>query len=336
MLIHYVEDNQIDAKLMLTMADVDNEIDVTVCRTLEDMQSDQASGPNDYVLLDVYRPDSVSVEDDIARVRAMSSAPIAFITGGEVEDLRVRAIQAGAEGVLNKDVVTSAVLKQVFQNAVARRQAEHVHAAQRIAEERRLWSLQAPLDYLDKGLAILADSISRRPSDPDLGVLIKHFGETTNVVKQAVARGLNDAAPIDTLTERMEHYLDGLAASKRIEVSVGDAWQRMSDVHDEPLTRLGFLHLLEGLLLAAPTGLDMIVDDAPSGDQLNDRRHVLVSMSSPVLLGPQLLFEGPAIEGTFNEAAILAMRLGTLIMGVGPGDISLTERGSTQRLLITL
>lgn len=117
MLFHYVEDNKFDAALLRREFSTSADAKLTVSDSLEDSSPLPCAAALDGILVDVYRPDSTSIEDDIARLRALSSAPIAFVTSGEIHDTRKRAIAAGAEGVFKKSVLSVDFVRQLFSNA---------------------------------------------------------------------------------------------------------------------------------------------------------------------------------------------------------------------------
>ena len=120
---HYIEDDALDALALTGMLNGEGEISLTTSTTLNDFEDWIEGGDLDFVLVDIYRPDSRSFEDEVKRIRAHSNASIFFITGDEAKFYVDDAVDAGAEGILEKEALTADGLLKVLRKAVRARPA---------------------------------------------------------------------------------------------------------------------------------------------------------------------------------------------------------------------
>ena len=121
---HYIEDDALDALALTGMLNGEGDISLTTSTSLNDFEDWIEGGDLDFVLVDIYRPDSRSFEDEVKRIRAFSNAAIFFITGDEAKFYVDDALEVGAEGVLEKEALTAQGLLKVLRKAVKARQED--------------------------------------------------------------------------------------------------------------------------------------------------------------------------------------------------------------------
>lgn len=121
---HYVEDDALDALALTGMLNGEAGISLTTSTSLNDFDDWIVGGDLDFVLVDIYRPDSRSFEEEVKRIRAHSAAVIFFITGDEAKFYVDDAVEVGAEGVLEKEALTATGLQQLLRKAIGARPAE--------------------------------------------------------------------------------------------------------------------------------------------------------------------------------------------------------------------
>ena len=98
----------------------------------------------DCVFLDVMRPDSFSLQDDMDTIRRISPAPVVFVTGGDANKLRGEAVESGADGLLEKKSLSPALMVQTASNAKLRSQIKAAQPAHNVSA--------APLEQFSIGL----------------------------------------------------------------------------------------------------------------------------------------------------------------------------------------
>jgi CheY-like chemotaxis protein len=107
MMGHYVEDDALDALALTGMLGGEDGISLTTSTSLEDFGDWLSGGELDFVLVDIYRPDSLPFEEEIKRIRIHTHAPVFFITGDEAKYYLTDALEVGAKGVLEKEALTA-------------------------------------------------------------------------------------------------------------------------------------------------------------------------------------------------------------------------------------
>ncbi|MGF1544159.1 MAG: hypothetical protein ACFB00_06630 [Parvularculaceae bacterium] len=271
MLFHYVEDNSVDAHLLKRLTDPMDGLAMTTSRSVDDWaesigekRGDGASRPElDGVLIDIYRPDAISIENDIDLVRRICGAPIAFVTGGEIGDLRRRAIDAGAEGVFVKSSLSPAALKDMFQNASERR----LRMARAAAAER----LRDALTYSSGVLRDTVDvAVARRVNVPIPAAF--QASDVADCVLRSLAAYADgdDFTAVTDMLLLLEQRIDRTLRERGVELSIGGPWRAASEIGDDDMTRLGAAHFVLGLCESLSRNEGLVVeasdDDAgPSG-----------------------------------------------------------------------
>jgi DNA-binding NarL/FixJ family response regulator len=82
-------------------------------------------GDVDVVLLDLNLPDSQGIDTVVGARAALPDVPIVVLTGIQDQDVAVRAVQEGAQGLLFKNRVDDKSLKQSIQYAIQRHRIQH-------------------------------------------------------------------------------------------------------------------------------------------------------------------------------------------------------------------
>jgi len=121
MIGHYIEDDALDAFSLMGLINGEGNLAMTTSKSLDDFADWVTPSDVDFVLLDINRPDSRSLEKDVARIRESSSAPIIFITGDEAKYYRKQAILAGGQAVIEKDSLSVQSLQSTLALVVEER-----------------------------------------------------------------------------------------------------------------------------------------------------------------------------------------------------------------------
>ncbi|MEO0398051.1 MAG: response regulator [Pseudomonadota bacterium] len=260
MQFHYVEDNEFDATAVKRMFASVKDHNVTVSTSVDELSTYSSIGG---VILDIYRPDSMSIEDDVSRVREVSRAPIAFVTGGDVSDYRKRAIAVGAEGVFEKSALSADIIQQIFFNAQERDSAATLNkpdpfvsaSSRRIAVDQLVNSI----DYLEACFASVTDTALLLRHDVPVRSAL-HSLDVIKIVKQYFANGEASTSyfPITDVMIMLDRRIADLAASKDVEIFLSPSTLSFSEIGKTDLERLGVQHLLLTML-----------DNARPGDCIN-------------------------------------------------------------------
>ncbi len=220
--VHYIEDNDNDAEVLSTLAEDDGRLKLTLSRSITGLHSQINDSDPDCLLIDVIRPDALSVEQDVELVRRYTSAPIMFITGGDPNAIRRRAVKAGAEAVLDKRKLNVDVLWQALVDARARTEQ---HAAPVLVMRDA-----APLEA-ETAMGRFARPLAQMQTE--LSELTEHLRKAGRTVSAESAERLLDTANTLTLLAKSDLNAKTL-------VGLHDAFQDVSDEHiavrflDEP------------------------------------------------------------------------------------------------------
>jgi len=167
MLIHYVDDNKTDLLSLKRALRDEKSVQLRTCQRMDQIPGFKDVRLTDAFVLDVVRPDAVSIEADIKEIRTYTDAPVLFLTGQDPESIRDQALLAGALAVLNKDRTNPAFLLQILEQACSLRR--HSEPAEETAPQPQLealltpsgqWPMQAPtLAACDEMLAFIEEAI---------------------------------------------------------------------------------------------------------------------------------------------------------------------------------
>lgn len=336
MFIHYIEDDEIDILILKRIASSEPSIDLTVSDNVDGLAERIESHPVDIVLLDVHRPDSVSIEDDLARIRKISAAPVVLLTGAPTEELRVPAIRSGASAVVDKGAISKELLVQILANANAEYAARNALFDDEPEEDGDLSPeyrrLALPLKYVEAGLETLRDVIRGTSMAASAG-FVSHLLETVRAVDAYATSDLSTATrtPVHQLLVRYQRHIEDLARSKGVELTMNmkPAWY--FQVGSEPMARLGVQHLLEGVmrLCARPDTVEVDVEADESSAELK------IFVSRPLAPNASMFFGGDGFDA-LELGARSSLQLGVLLLSLRPQQIEVAPDGSRQRISIFL
>ncbi len=122
MIVHYLEDNLDWSFYLHHSVAAHRGLALTTSENLEETKTYLARHDVDLVLVDIRRPDSLSLKDDIDQIRRFTSKPILFITQQGSSLTSQIAKKHGALGVLDKSDLTAASFLQevseIYRSAV--------------------------------------------------------------------------------------------------------------------------------------------------------------------------------------------------------------------------
>lgn len=258
MRIHYVEDNELDAKILTEMVGSESDIQLNVSERIEDFQRLSKSGSTDFVLLDVRRPDAVSIEDDIKRVREFSDAPIVFVTSDNAENMREEAVFSGAEGVIDKTDLSSKLLKQILANSKWRRKiaAPDIEGKLKSREiKSSVESLKGPFAYIELSLQTLLETMedSGRANTAEY---VSHLLETVRAIRAYSEDDLSQSTrtPIHELLVDTAERVSRTAKTRQVDLVFETETSWFTQIGSRPLATLGIQHLVAGILRACEKG----------------------------------------------------------------------------------
>ncbi|MFC6196564.1 response regulator [Ponticaulis profundi] len=339
--IHYVEDDNLDAILLTQMAKVVQDLDIRVSRSLGELREQMAEKGVDCVLLDVIRPDARSLEDDIRRIREMTDAPIVFITGNDAEDMRNRALRAGAKALIEKATVSSEVLKQIFYNL-----------GQGDELEERASLLQTPLEPDDEFPA----SILPNHNLDRLNLSMKCVQETLRSFRSSLSE--DDRFRLDFVDDLMDDLRSfaqsDLTGSSRVPLSVcllgmeqklrnfaevrgvdfelqlEESWH--TQIGSDMLTPAGLFRLIAGCLMMAEADdhVHLRLERTENGSKL------AITSNRRMVQDVSRLFETQIEPDNVDLAGFCSMQVGLLLLGVGSTQVVSFTDEATQHLVVFL
>lgn len=264
MKIHYIEDNAQDAALFSRMIRERGDVELTVSPRVDEFENSGDGSRTEFILLDVHRPDSVSLEDDIARIRKFSNAPIMVLTSDQSDGLRQEAMEGGAVGLVDKNSVDANVLQQFALNFALRHQLSHTGDIAGSNDEPALKSeeIKAPLaslvgtfSYLESSLQLLHEAMedSGRENSADY---VKHLIETVGALHAYARDDLTKStrAPIHELLVDTANRISKEAMSRKIDLVMKTENSWFTQIGSKPLAALGLNHLIDGLMRSCQAG----------------------------------------------------------------------------------
>lgn len=291
--IHYVEDSKLDAHALRHVLAKESDILLDVSEKLDDVGAAPSSVPIDVLLIDIVRPDSVSLETDISCARRFTQAPILFLTGLDPALLRERAIKAGADAVLRKGNLSGELLRQFAENARARSCLRFAPIDLDEPEEPEIallpvMAMDGPLASVERGLASLWE---RGAGSSWAGELIGLHGhiETLRLVRRLGARDLRQRVDCDAsvLVQGIEGQLRAQAKRDGIHISFGyeeHAWfTSLGEIQD---ARAGIEALMHGLLGACGRQDRLHIEVHKQGDSAC----IEIACNRQILSGKQAFF----------------------------------------------
>jgi signal transduction histidine kinase len=252
-----VEDNRSDARLLeATLQDAGgHRFRFTHVQRLAGALAALAGGGVDLVLLDLNLPDSQGLDTLAELQRERPGVPVVVLTGLNDEELAVKAVQAGAQDYLPKEVFDGGLLARLIRHAIERHQiGVELERAQN--EQLRLrdqflthvsHELRTPLAAMHQFLDILADGIAGRLSDEQLGYVqrtLRNARQLEAMVAELLeaVRAQNDKLAVEPqrldlaplLLEDAVSGFAGQAEAKRIRLTA-EVQPGLPAVHADPL-----------------------------------------------------------------------------------------------------
>ncbi|MAP95176.1 MAG: hypothetical protein CMK07_09530 [Ponticaulis sp.] len=316
MRIHYVEDNATDAALLTTMVGKEGDIDLSISQRIEDFEASQEQGRTDFVLLDVCRPDAVSIEDDIRRIRAFTDAPIVFVTGGGSDQFRLEAFASGAEAVIDKDDLNPNLLRQLILNSTYRHRVMSEFPEGTLSSREMKSSIEAlsgPFAYVEMSLQTLLETMedAGRHNTADY---VRHLLETVRTIRTYSQDDFSKTSrtPIHELLLDTAKIVSQTARRRGVDLVMETETTWFSQIGSTPLASLGIQHLISGLLRACQKGDRISVRS--ERDEFGIALNIFVSRD--VIASKDILFNlidaGPSL-GLDSKASI---QLGLTVLGV--------------------
>jgi phosphoserine phosphatase RsbU/P len=272
-----VEDNRSDARLLeATLQDAGgHRFRFTHVQRLAGALAALAGGGVDLVLLDLNLPDSQGLDTLAELQRERPGVPVVVLTGLNDEELAVKAVQAGAQDYLPKEVFDGGLLARLIRHAIERHQIG-VELERAQSEQLRLrdqflthvsHELRTPLAAMHQFLDILADGIAGRLSDEQLGYVqrtLRNARQLEAMVAELLeaVRAQNDKLAVEPqrvdlaplLLEDAVSGFAGRAEAKRIRLTA-EVRPGLPAVHADPL-RVGQVlgNLIDNALKFTPEG----------------------------------------------------------------------------------
>ncbi|MCI5045709.1 MAG: response regulator [Aquisalinus sp.] len=348
MLIHYVEDDELDAQIMKRLVARHLRSDVQVSKSIDDLATSLMEQPVDCVLLDVNRPDARSLDHDVREVRDHTDAPIIFITGSDTEQVRADAFRAGADYIINKNNLSPALLRDVFENIRAKLNVslppeidagkDEISTEEELQQPHllanyNLEQLDAPLEYLRTSLDTLTEVMQDNGFYVSSG-LLHQLTEVTDTISAFAKSDLttSDKISLSAALDYIRPRLNAIADHKNIRLVMEAEDVAFSQIGPGTLAGLGLQHLFEGLLRAAQPSTSFVVyaGKYETGVQL------VMHFSKQVLPGIETLFPKAPQSSVVGMDALALLRLGALLLYLRPEQISMQQDDGSQSITITL
>lgn len=346
--VHYVEDNDIDAEILTRIAERDGSLQVTRSYSLEGLDLSLQDRKPDCILIDVMRPEALSVEDDVAQARRLSRAPIMFVTGGDAHQVRRRALKAGAEAVLDKASLSVDILRQTYANASARGPIELFSAPVSVdaePEDRLNFNLQnliAPLDYIESGLMTLVEGM-RDAGKAVSAEFVDHIFSSVRAMKLYAGSDMSvqTLISLDALLRELEDQRVLVRASNQnwcvarvgdVALTVDAPREHYWQIGPSELAYLGFKHLLHGVLkLARPSDkIALRVERDAEGPR------VVFYLSRTLIRDVDVFFSEPVDQRDMPRDALASLHLAALLLVLRRQQIELEPAGRGQKVSVHL
>lgn len=316
MRIHYVEDNLRDAEALTDMVGADSDIQLNISEKISDFFSASQEGETDFVLLDVRRPDAISIEDDIRRVRSFTSAPIIFVTSDNAADMRQEAFSSGADAVIDKGDLNPNLLRQLYLNSSIRHQMKTEIPEGRLSSREIKTSIEAlvgPFSYLEMSLQTLLETMedAGRSTTADY---VSHLLETVRAIRTYSQDDFSKSTrtPIHELLVDTAERVSRTAQSRGVDLIMETETSWFTQIGSRPLASLGIQHLIAGLLRACQSGDRMAVrsERDENGIALN------IFVSRAIITSKEMLFNLNAAAPTLGLDSKASLQLGLTLLGV--------------------
>ncbi|MAK62577.1 MAG: hypothetical protein CMK09_16525 [Ponticaulis sp.] len=336
MRIHYVEDNERDAAMLTNMVGTDGDIQLNISERMEDFLKSSKNDKTDFVLLDVRRPDAVSIEDDIRRVRSYTDAPIVFVTSGNAEGVRREAFVGGAEAVIDKGDLNKNLLRQLFLNSSIRHRMNQEVPEDRIQSREMKTSIETltgPFAYVELSLQTLLE-VMEDAGRTNTAEYVAHLLETVKAIRAYSQDDLSKSTrtPIHELLIETAERMSRTAKKRGVDLILETEASWFTQMGSQPLASLGIQHMIAGLLRACEKGDRMAVrsERDENGIALN------IFVSRDIIPSKDALFDltqaGPHL-GPDSKASI---QLALTVLAISPeqADVHIHKGNLFIKLLI--
>lgn len=343
MIGHYIEDDALDAFSLIGLINGESDLAITTSTSLENFSEWVEPHDVDFVLLDINRPDSKSMQSDVARVREHSRAAVIFITGDEAKYYRDEAVVAGAQAVIEKENLTADTLQEVLLNVVADRSTIG-------------WSAESEHELVKKG-----DATSSSEVDPvRLGQVIDyvssiHAGLASSDASEGQLRStlalLSDAAaslkacyatsgasepasvasqPLPSVVRSIQESALRSARQRKVRLVFQMGTAALEGISNLSRVELGLRHLLHSAILASGADQTVSFSTTPTAEGFQ----VTLSTSHEIALEEAEIFERRLPDNVERYSPAIAMTLAVMLLELQPGDISIFSRGSLNTIIV--
>lgn len=323
MQVLYIDDNEIDARYLAMKARAYEDFVLTTSNSLTHVASTVLPDELDCLLIDINRPDAVSIEEDVAKVRNRSNVPIIFVTGGEANDFRSRAQLAGAEAVVDKRSLSVELVQQLAVNARGRGVLGKPASTREGAVDRfsPTESRLLLLDYLDVCLW-------RRHRDQFATDIRRSIRAMRFLSGQDRHEG--DGVELGTRLKAVSCELAALADRRMTHLSIEMNEDQFAAIGPSHCVEMGLICLIGGLIRAGPLG------NAVSARIFahNGGPAILFSSTNPIPVTLEDLYQTRKPHDSRELGIYLAICSGIALLGLRQDQIHVTSHGDVQQILM--
>lgn len=334
MRLHYVEYSLDNAISLRDRTRREGDIGIDLSTSLDELLRQANADEIDAVLIDINRPDAVSIEDDVARLRTRLMVPVAFVTGGDASKLRPRAINAGARAVLDKATLTVDAILDVFEEAVSEVDdplADIVPSAS--LPNAALKNLLGPLRVVEESLSMLTDTFDGMGTRVGADCARDAY-EIARALSLFGAADTRAIVPIDLLSAVKGGIasVEALAAEKEITFQCSGEKIRYGQIGDASLSASGMHHLLKAVCLEVParSKVSVFVEKGANGPVLS------VFLPRKTLNTVELLFDSDGADLGVHPVSAGSFRIAALSLGIGPSQAVLRSHDAVEQLSLSL
>lgn len=216
MLIHYVDDSWADVVALKRALRDERAVSIQSTERIDQIICGENHERADIFVLDIFRPDSVSIELDVHAIRCFTDAPIVFLTGQDPERFRARAVGAGALDVLHKSNIDGSSLMRLFEQVCKEpaRQVEHDDADDVLdgpADMLPIWPMIEPtVASCDEALAFIEQVLDQSVFEQDSADNAKKVASLLFLMRRIGARNFSTAVLADA-ADILQQTFDALA-----------------------------------------------------------------------------------------------------------------------------
>jgi CheY-like chemotaxis protein len=343
MIGHYIEDDALDAFSLMGLLNGEDNLALTTSTSLNDFSDWVRPKDVDFILLDINRPDAVSMEKDVMRVREHSLAPIIFITGDEARFYRQEAVSAGAQAVVEKDNLTIQSLFEVLHTVatpkprtVDKGDESNLVSPPELGDDKPLDSQKVGLvfEYLEEVHGSLADSDIEPAQLKSILKLLSGASRSFRSFYTADETGNDEQqstkiAPPKLIRTVQEDALQ-VAESRNINFVFQIGVEAIAGFNNTARLQLGLRFLLHGLLIDAPPEGKVTLAGLTADSGLRLR----VTSSGEMQVKNPAIFARKLPEDSGNSETVISLTLAAMLLGIKEDDVSLKTHGKTHTAII--